>query len=310
MTVAESLATEWMGITTMKHNRGGYYIKEGVGSIFTHGFMSFASVCIVVACLLIMGSFSLLALNVQEIIGTLENDNQILAFVNEDYTGEQARALQSSLEAVPNVSSAVFVSRDEAYSSFLDEYDDPMLEELDSSILRDRYIIYLDDITLMEETQEALLQVTGIDKVNAHLEIANGFLTVRNVVSAVSLVLIAILLVVSLFIMSNTVKLTTFERREEISIMKMVGATSAFIRWPFVVEGLLLGLFGSLVAYLMQWGIYEAVAESIVHRAGLSFIGTIAFAELALPLFIGFLIIGLGVGVIGSLIAIRNYLKV
>lgn len=295
----------------MKHNRTGYYIKEGVNSIFTHGFMSFASVCIVIACLLIMGSFSLLALNVNGIIGTLEDDNQVLAFVNEGYSQEEARALQGSIEAVPNVSSVVFVSRDEAFSSFVNEYDDTtMLEDLDPSVLRDRYIVYLDDISRMADTQQDLLQVSGIEKVNAHIEISRGFLTVRNVVSAVSLVLVAILLVVSLFIMSNTVKLTTFERREEISIMKMVGATSAFIRWPFVVEGLLLGLFGSLAAYLLQWGIYQMVSGSIVARAGLSFMSVIAFADIALPLLLVFLIMGLGVGVIGSLIAIRNYLKV
>jgi len=295
----------------MKSNRAGYFIKEGVSSIFTHGFMSFASVCIIVACLLIMGSFSLLALNINKWIGTLENDNQILAFVNENYTEEEARALQATIESVPNVSSVVFVSRNEAYESFAKQYENStMLEDLDASVLRDRYIVYLNDLSLMSRTQQSILQISGIDKVNAHLEIARGFMTLKNVVSAVSLVLIAILLVISLSIMSNTVKLTTFERREEISIMKMVGATSSFIRWPFVVEGLILGLFGSLLAYLLQWGIYRALTVSIIAKAGLSFMGIIPFSVLALPLMIVFLAIGLSVGMFGSLIAIRNYLKV
>jgi cell division transport system permease protein len=288
-----------------------YFIKEGVGSIFTHRFMSFASVFIIVACLLIMGSFSLLALNVDRIIDTLEDENQIMVFIDENFTETAARSLEGTISAIPNVTSVEFVSREMALDSFKDLYEDSsLLEDLDADVLRDRYIVYLDDISQMAETQYELAKVDGVVKVNAHLEISEGFIKVRNIVSAVSLLLVAVLLVISLFIMSNTIKLTTFDRREEIAIMKMVGATSSFIRWPFVVQGLILGLLGALLAFLAQWGLYQLVSSNIVSGTGLSFISVIPFEKVSIYILASFLAIGLGVGIFGSIMAIKNYLKV
>lgn len=288
----------------------GYFIKEGIGSVFTHGFMSFASVCIIIACLLIMGTFSLVALNINDIIKDLESENEIVAYVDDTYTEEQAKALQSKLETVDNVTSVEFVSRDTAMDDFKASYDSSLFDGLDSSVLRDRYIVYLEDISLMSSTQAALSNISGIAKVSAHLDIAKGFITVRNVVSVVSLIIVVILLIVSLFIMSNTVKLTTFDRRDEIAIMKMVGATNGFIRWPFVVEGMFLGLLGSLVAFVLQWGVYELIAGRISNMSLVSIITVIPFGAISLPLLAVFVGIGLLVGIGGSLVAIRNYLKV
>jgi cell division transport system permease protein len=198
-----------------------------------------------------------------------------------------------------------------ALDSFKDLYEDSsLLEDLDADVLRDRYIVYLDDISQMAETQYELAKVDGVVKVNAHLEISEGFIKVRNIVSAVSLLLVAVLLVISLFIMSNTIKLTTFDRREEIAIMKMVGATSSFIRWPFVVQGLILGLLGALLAFLAQWGLYQLVSSNIVSGTGLSFISVIPFEKVSIYILASFLAIGLGVGIFGSIMAIKNYLKV
>lgn len=288
-----------------------YFFKEGVNSIFTHGFMSFASVCIIVACLIIMGSFSLLALNVDSIIDTLESENQIVAFIDENYTQEESKALEDEITSIDNVSEVKFMTREQAFEEFKNTYEDSsLLEGLDPDVLRDRFVIYMDDISLMEETQRDLSEVNGVVKVNAHLEISEGFIKVRNIVSAVSILLIAVLLIISLFIMSNTIKLTTFERKEEIAIMKMVGATSSFIRWPFVVEGMILGGVGSLVAYIAEWGLYQIVSSSIVSSNSLNFISVIPFSQVAIVLLIGFLGLGLAVGVVGSLAAIKNYLKV
>ena len=295
----------------MKGNRAGYYIREGVGSIFTHGFMSFASVCIIVACLLIMGSFTLLALNVDEIIDTMESQNEIMAFVSDTYSEADARAIQPAIEALDNVASVYFVTKEAAWDSFVGTYENPgFFEGLDSDVLRDRFVIYLDDIALMAQTQAAISNISGIAWVRAQLQISQGFIRVRNIVTLVSAILVAILFVISLFIMSNTVKLTTFERKDEIAIMKMVGATSAFIRWPFVVEGLILGLIGSLVSFLLEWGVYQVLIQKVISGAGISFLTVIPFSAVAVPLLVAFAVVGLGVGVIGSLMAIKNYLKV
>ena len=295
----------------MRFNRFKYQLKEGIMNIFNHGFMSLASILITIACLLLMGSSLLIAANANNIIRTLEDENEVVAYVNEDYTEEEARAMEPELLALENVMSVTFVSRDQAFDDFKGQYaNSTLLNDLDSSILRDRYVIYLDDISQMQDTLQEVLSVRGIVKASGHLEIAQGFVTLRNVVGAVSLILVAVLLVISLFIMSNTVKLTTFERREEIAIMKMVGATNAYIKWPFVVEGMLLGLVGSLAAYIAQWGIYMLVGEKIVESAGLNFLTVISFSDLAVPLLSLFVAMGLGVGVIGSIMAIKKFLKV
>ena len=292
-------------------NKIGYLIKEGFLSIFTHGFMSFASICVIIACLVIMGSFALLAVNIDAIIEDLEQENQIMAFVDESFTEDEARALESQIRAVPNVREVQFMTRGEAMNNYTSQFEDSALfEDVNESWFRDRYIIYLDDITLMEQTQRNLYKIYGIADVPVHLDIARGFITVRNVVSALSLVLVVILIIVSIFIMTNTIKLTTFGRREEIMIMKMVGASNAFIRFPFIVEGMILGLIGGGIAFFAQWGIYSLLTEKIMDGIVGQLVNIIPFTALMLPVLLIFLGIGIVVGVFGSGIAIRNYLKV
>lgn len=292
-------------------NKLGYLIGEGFRSVFKHGFMSFASVTIIIACLLIMGSFSLLAVNINELIAELESQNEMLAFVDEDLSRSEAEALEPYLLADPNVSEVVFVTKEEALENFKGSYDDDYLfDEIESDVFRDRYVVYLDDIAFMAETQQRLESVDGVASVSAQLEISKGFVTVRNIVSAVSLILIVILFVVSVFIMNNTVKLTTFTRREEIAIMKMVGATNGFIRMPFIIEGLVLGVFGAIVAFFAQWGIYTLVCEQVMAGIAKTLFTVLPFTTLMLPVGLVFLAVGLIVGSFGGSIAIRNYLKV
>jgi cell division transport system permease protein len=295
----------------MRLNKIGYLLKEGFVSIFTHGFMSFASVTIIMACLIIMGSFSLLAINIDKLIKDLEQENEVVAFVDETLSDEEAAALETQIASVSNVSDVIFVSREEAMESFIADYENKELfEDIDSTVFRHRYVIYLEDISLMAQTKKDLEKIPGIAKVNAHLEIAKGFITVRNMVSAISLILVVILLTISIFIMANTVKLTTFGRREEIAIMKMVGASNAFIRCPFVVEGLILGLVGSGLAFLIQWGIYSLISEKVMASIAGSFVSVIPFSVLMYPVLIVFAVIGVLVGAFGGIIAIRNFLKV
>ena len=289
----------------------GYYVSEGVHSIFTHGFMSFAAVCMTVACLLIMGSFSLLAVNVEHMLGDLEAENEMLAYIDDSYTEEQARALEDELEQVANVSEVIFVSKQEALDDYMEgRADNELLQSLPAEVLRDRFRVRIVDIEGMASTKLALEQVTGVANVRAAVEIAQGFVMVRNIVTGVAVVLIAMLLLISLFIISNTIKLAFFYRREEIAIMKMCGATNGFIRWPFVVEGMVLGLTGALVAFFLQWGVYELVGRFVVQSNGLSLVKMLTYTSMIgtiLPIFCG---TGLLIGVGGSLLAIRKFLQV
>ena len=295
----------------MSLSKGLYLIREGFRSIKTHGFMSFASVAIITACLIIIGSITLLSLNIDKLIADLEQQNEIVAFVDESIADEEtAKALESSILAVGNIESAEFVSREEAMQKFMSKYDDRLMEGIDASVFRHRFVLHLTDISRMAETKQALEAIPGILKVNAQIEYADRFVRVRNIVSVISLVLTAVLSFVSFFIMSNTIKLTTFGRREEIAIMKMVGATNGFIRTPFVIEGLVLGILGGLLGFLLQWLLYTLLNSSLMDTLTGSFVTLVPFKSVMLPLLAAFLGIGVLIGVFGGLNAIRNYLKV
>ena len=292
-------------------SRGGYLIREGFRSIKTHGFMSFATVTITMACLIIIGSVALLSVNIDALIKDLESQNEVVAFVDENIAEESAAAaLGSALEAIDNVQSVEFVSRTQAMDNFMSQYDEDLMEGIDETVFRHRFVIHLEDIAEMAQTKAALEAVDGIAKVKAHLEYADTFVSIRNVVSIITLVLTVILVFVSVFIMSNTVKLATFGRREEIAIMKMVGATNSFIRLPFIVEGLVLGILGGGLAFLAEWGLYSVLTGRLMGTLTGSFITMVPFKQVMFPVLVFYLGTGILVGVFGGVNAIRNYLKV
>ena len=284
-------------------------IREGFRSIKTHGFMSFASVTIIMACLIIMGSVSLLTLNIDAIKG-LEIRTRSWPLSTTATRRKRPAALQGQIASIDNISSVQFVSRSDAMDNFMDNYNKDLMEGIDETVFRHRYVVQLTDIALMAQTKANLEAVHGIAKVNAHLEYAKIFVTVRNVVTVIAMVLIVILVFISIFIMSNTIKLATFNRREEIAIMKMVGATNSFIRLPFIVEGLVLGVLGGGLAFLAELGLYRIITGRIVSTVTGSLISVVPLSRVALPMFIAFVGTGVLVGVFGGVNAIRNYLKV
>ena len=288
-----------------------FFIREGAGNMFSHGFMSFAAIGITVACLLIMGTFTLVAYNANVNLADLQQENAVLAFVDDALTEQEARALQTKIENVNNVADCTFMSRDEAKENYIARYDgDELYGDLPADVFRHRYVIHVTDPDRIMETKEAVEQVEGIAKARADQAVAEGFTTARNVAGIISIALIAILLLVSVFIISNTIKLTTFDRRDEIAIMKMVGATNGFIRWPFVYEGMLLGLFSAVIAFGLQWLLYTAVARGIGTSDTLQILAVVPFVKIWQPVALVFLGAGILVGVGGSLTAIRRFLRV
>ncbi len=288
-----------------------YFLHEGLVNVVRHGFMSFAAVGTTAACLLIMGTFSLLAVNADSILHRLETENEILAYVDESYTDEDTLALKAELEKIPDVLRADFISKEEAVVDFAAQYpEEELFQSLDPEILRDRYSIHIVNIERISQISEAIRSLPGIVKVNAYEDVAGGFVTLRNITSLVSLVLIALLFVVSVFITANTIKLTTLDRRDEIAIMRMVGATNAFIRWPFVVEGAFLGGLSALVAYALQTLIYNSIANGVTRNDLLKLLRIVPYENLSRIVLTGFLLSGLLIGVGGSLSAIRKYLEV
>lgn len=294
----------------MKHNFG-YFIREGAKNMFSHGFMSFAAIGVTVACLLIMGTFTLVAYNVNENLSELQRENAVVAFVDDTLNDVHAKELQEELMKVDNVASCTFVSREEARDNYVDNYDeDDLYTDLSADVFRHRYVIHLEDPSLMAETKAAVENVAGIAKARGDEAISNGFITLRNVASLVSLALVAVLLLVSLFIMSNTIKLTTFDRREEIAIMKMVGATNGFIRLPFVVEGFVLGMLGATAAFFLEWAMYNALVARLAEVDTLKLFSFVPFTELLEPMVATFAAAGLFVGIVGSWTSIRKFMDV
>ena len=289
----------------------GYFFHEGLSNMFSHGFMSFAAIGITVACLLIMGTFTLVAYNANRNLADLQQENAIVAFVDETLTEPEARALQTQIEATGNVADCTFVTRTEARDAYVEKYDDSdVYGDLDPTVFRHRFVIRVTDPDRIMETRTAVENIPGIAKARADEAVANGFTTVRNVAGVISIALIAILLLVSVFIISNTIKLTTFDRRDEIAIMKMVGATNGFIRLPFVVEGFSLGMIGAILAFGLEWLGYDAMIAKIGSVDALQLFNFVPFQELLLPMVATFAAAGMFVGIVGSWTSIRKFMDV
>ena len=295
----------------MKSNNFGYLLKEGVRGIFLHGFMSFAAVCVTVACLIIIGSFSMLLYNLNIMVAEVEQDAEILVYIDENYTEAEAKSVGSKINMIENVHQATFVSRQQALEEFVAKQgNEAAFQGIQADVLRDRFIVTLEDNNRMKETVPMIEAVSGVDEVNAPYRVAEAFATVQHILRIVSAAVIILLLVVYLLIISNTVKLAMYDRRDEIAIMKMVGATNAFIRFPFVVEGFLLGMFGAAMAFFLEWGLYNALVSWIGKVDALNLLQFVPFAELLWPMMGTFGAAGLFVGIFGSFTSIRRFLDV
>lgn len=288
-----------------------YFFREGIQSIFSHRFMSFAAMSVITVCLLLMGSFSLIATNIDNLLEDVESKNKVVAFVDETYSEEDSRALKNEILAIDEIDSVEFTTKEEALNLFKEDFGDEseLLDGLeDRNPLRDRYTVNLKSIEDTQKAADALSEIEGIAKVSARSDISDKIIEVRNVVTLICTALIIILILVSVFIISTTENLTMFNRREEIAIMKMIGATNGFIRVPFVIEGLLIGLAGAILAFFLQWAIYEYVVAAAL--SGISFIATVPFSECIGYICTVFFSTAILVGGVGSAITLRKFLNV
>ncbi len=295
----------------MKLNNLGYLLKEGFRGIFLHGFMSFAAVCVTVACLVIVGSFSALAYNLDVMVEELNQTSEILVYIDSELPDAEARSVGTKINLLDNVLQSTFVSREEALQNFIADHDgDSAFNGVQASDLRHRYVVTLEDNTLMEETDQQLKSLPGVAHTEAAYELAEGFTTIQSVLHLVSYAIIAVLLVVSLLIISNTVKLAMYDRKDEIAIMKMVGATNGFIRLPFIVEGFTLGMTGAILAFGLEWLGYDYLVQKISEVDSLQLFSLVDFQELLLPMAAVFAAAGMFVGIVGSWTSIRKFMDV
>ena len=286
-------------------------MTEGIRGIFLHGFMSFAAVCVTVACLLIVGSFSILMYNMNIMVENLNQTNEILVYIDSELPDAEARSVGTQINTIENVQNSVFVTREEALKDFVAEHqNDEAFSGIDANDLRHRYVVTLMDNTQMEQTVAAIEGIAGVAKINAAYELAEGFTTLQNILHIASFAVIAVLLVVSLLIISNTVKLAMYDRKDEIAIMKMVGATNGFIRLPFVVEGFTLGMIGAALAFFVEWLTYNALLTQLSAVDTLKLFSFVPFTELLWPMIATFVAAGMFVGVVGSWTSIQRFMDV
>lgn len=295
----------------MKINNFGYLMKEGLKGIFLHGFMSFAAVCVTVACLLIVGCFSSLTYNLNIMVEKLNKTNEVTVYVDRELSDAEAKSIDTKIKRLDNVAKCQFVYREDAFEDFVNKSDnEEAFDGFDTSYLEHRYVVTLEDNRLMEDTIKELMQIPGIVDYRAAQELADGFTAMQDILRVVSVVVNGVLLVVSLLIISNTVKLAMYDRRDEIAIMKMVGATNGFIRLPFVVEGFILGMVGAGLAFGLEWLLYDWMIVRIAEADTLQMFQFVPFNEILWPLAATFAAAGLFVGIVGSWTSIRKFMDV
>lgn len=288
-----------------------YFIREGLSSVFVHGFTSLAAMLVIAACLMITGIFSLVAYNIDLQIRELEGKSEIVIYIDESVSREDAQALKSKITKIDNIKTADFVTKEQLFEDYLDSLgeDAYVMEELrNDNPLRDSYQITMKDVSLHKETVEALEALDGVAASSSMQEVSDRLIQIRKVINLISVTLVALLGAVSVFIIANTVKLAMFARKEEIAVMKMVGATNHFIRAPFVVEGMFLGMCAALLAFFVQWGVYAYVTKQLAE--GTAILTMVGFGTVWQPVLGLMLAAGLILGVGGSVITIRRFLKV
>ena len=301
----------------MKSSSFGYLIKEGARNIYANRMMSIASIGTLVACLLLIGSAVLFSLDVNNVVGVMESQNEVVAFLYDEVTDSEIEEMTKELEQMENVQSVRFISKEEGLTQWLDTLgeDGELLESFyEDNFVPNSYSIKVKDLARMEETVKEIQSRWEVEKVNAPYEVASTLTSIKNGVYLGGSAIVLILGAVSLIIIANTIKIKVFNRRKEINIMKFVGATDSFIRLPFVVEGLILGLVSATIAFLMLWAGYGyvigVIAESQTSWVQMVAQNFIVFKDIALPLYGGFALLGIGIGVGGSMVFVRKHLRV
>ena len=295
----------------MKGASLGYLTREGFRNIWVNRLLSLATIVVLISCLIIVGSGSLIFLNINAVLDLIEGQNVVMVYVNDDADDYMTQTLGVQLEAHTNVLEVEFVPREEAFRRQIEAYGDKadLLEGLSPEILPDAYKVTVKDLDLFDATVAEIKGFDNVLQIRENSDLAGKLASIRNAVTYISIGIVAILFFVSLFIVSNTIRITIYNRRLEISIMKAVGATNAFIRWPFMVEGILLGLFSAILGLGIQYGVYSIA--SIWLGNILSMLGgeAVNFLDYVWVIFGIFAFIGIVIGAFGSIISLNKYLK-
>lgn len=299
----------------MRYNVISYLIGEGFKSTFKQKKMTSASIIIMCATMFIFGLFFVIGENVNSVIKQIESQQGIQIFIEETATDEQIDQLGNQIKNINGVNKVTFVSKQDALNSMKAVLEDnqSILEGWDEeNPFPASYFVTLTDLSLNEEVQEQIFKLDYVDEIESQNNTISKLQSLANGIQIMTIIILVLLIVISIFIISYTIKLTVHARRREISIMKYVGATNGFIRGPFIVEGVIIGIISAVITLVVLGLCYNAVMGSIgesvlVQDIG---IGLLSFSDMFFLVLTVYLLLGIGIGILGSVISMRKYLKV
>ena len=290
-----------------------YLFKEGFRNTWSNRMMSIASICVLMSCLVLIGCASMIFLNIESLLGRIEEENVVMVYLKDDTTDNDINTMETELKNTSNVKEVEFVPKEDAWAEQLATMDDAQAQfftEISSDIpLPDAFKVTVDDLTYFDQTVQQIEKFDHIDTIRENKDLAEKLVTIRHGVEVISIVIVAVLLAISVFIISNTIKPTVYSRRLEISIMKSVGATNSFVRLPFVVEGMILGIISGVVSLGLVWAFYEFAIHQFSDLLSSLQLEALNFADFALPMLGIFIAIGIVTGVGGALISMGRYLN-
>ena len=289
----------------MKYNRLGYLIGEGFSNVFKNKKSTGASLMIMCATMIIFGIFLILGENINHFVKEIESAQGIQVFIKNEATQEQIEELGEKIRKIEGVSTIEYVSKEKA-QDLLEGY------EGENNIFTASYVVTLTDLNQSKTVQDQILTFDQVKKITSKDETVTTLINLANGIKIVTGVILMLLIVISIFIIANTIKLTVHARRKEISIMKYVGATNGFIRWPFIVEGMIIGIFASIISIVIVGVAYSFLAEQLVNSQFMQVINMslISFADMFNSIIFVYMLLGIGIGALGSVISMRKYLKV
>ncbi len=289
-----------------------YFFVQGIKGLVANSLMTLASVGIVIASLVIFGFFMLFGMNLNAIGDQIKEQCEINVYMPNEMNRDNVRAIGSKLSEIEYVKEAQLYTKEERLQNYKEGVYQEQAEVIDTleedNPLRDAYILVLEDVSKANQVAETAKKVEGVEDVVNRQDLFQQILSITKTIKNVSLWILIILAAISVFIISNTIKLGMFSRRKEINIMKFVGATDWFIRWPFVIEGMMLGAVGAVLASLIVMLGYSSVLPNVQQFMGN--IQLLGISEVLYIVVIAFLVMGIGIGMAGSAMSIRKHLHV
>ena len=289
----------------MKYSVLGYFIGEGFSNVFKNKKSTGASLMIMCATMIIFGVFLILGENINHFVEEVESEQGIQVFVKNEATQEQIEQLGENIRRIDGVSTTEFVSKEEALNQMKEKFGDKqdLLEgyEGENNIFTASYVVTLTDLTKSQEVQNQINTYSDVvKKINSKDEVVTTLINLANGIKIVTGVILVLLVVISIFIIANTIKLTVHARRKEISIMKYVGATNGFIRWPFIVEGMIIGILASSISIIIVGVAYTLIAEQMVNSQFMQVINMslISFGDMFNSIIFVYMLLGIGIGAI------------